>query len=699
MTVSSQTARNDYTGNGVTVLFPITFRFLNNTHLRVLRTVIATGVATELVLNGLGPTGYTVSGAGQPNGGQVTVNLAPASTERLTIMRNMPFTQLIDYIANDPFPANSHETGLDERTMENQQIREQVGRAIVLSPTVFGVSTELPGPDPLAPLVWSADGTRLENGDFTGTGDLLLRPDLSDGADPNKGAALVDWRRTATVGNQVRSVSRLLQANTKNVAEFLTNPGDPITASVLQTALDSFGPFGGILEVEDGAYSISTTVWVKYPVLIRCRAKSETTSNPNGTQASGITWNWTGANGGIMFFFCQQDILSVVGGTTTGQALVGGGMVGCKLYGKASGSAYAACGIWACSTQYMNFEVDCFGMSGEAILLDGGNGIISYNNEVNLHAIWGVDVGQQGMHGVRLRRFNSVSSTQNLIYCTGLLFNGDMVRCDDTDNNIVFHLHAANQNPGTGKAARFRNTGMAVNSDNNLIVYCNGNIHTESACKGNRVLHHNSEGAGITADTGGIIHWDAVDYVDGGLFETARFTMFDTLFVSAEQMGIVSVATRTLAALLYPSLDLPDAATSVTSFLRNGPLTWNDGQIFAIEPVLSCETAVAGNVRLNIRVSTVTQNSGSLATPEYSESFTVTPSAAAFVPSYVTCTLTTPQTFLRNQVLAVVVERAGTDGADSKLATVKLLGVNIYYRGTGPNSAGSGPYSVPGMGS
>lgn len=164
MTVQSPTARADYDGNGVTTTpFPVPFRFLRNTDIKVLRTVTATNVSTTLILDSLGPDGFSIVGAGNPSGGTVTVITAPAVGERLSILRNMPFTQRIDYIANDAFPAESHESGLDERVMENQQLLEVVSRAIVLPPQTVGVSNELPGPVALNLLRWKADLTGLEN--------------------------------------------------------------------------------------------------------------------------------------------------------------------------------------------------------------------------------------------------------------------------------------------------------------------------------------------------------------------------------------------------------------------------------------------------------------------------------------------------------------------------------------------------------
>lgn len=167
MTVTSTINRADYNGDGVSTQFSTVFRFLENNQLRVIRTVIATNVSTTLTLDSLGPDGYSVTGANLQGGGTVTVVTPPAGPgplqERLSILRNVPVTQEIDYIANDPFPAESHERGLDKLTMIVGQQAEVVDRAIVLAPGTSGVSTQLPGPVALNLLRWKADLSGLEN--------------------------------------------------------------------------------------------------------------------------------------------------------------------------------------------------------------------------------------------------------------------------------------------------------------------------------------------------------------------------------------------------------------------------------------------------------------------------------------------------------------------------------------------------------
>ena len=54
----------------------------------------------------------------------------PTNTETVVLRRAVPQTQAIDYIANDPFPAESHEEGLDRATMTLQQVQEELDRSI-----------------------------------------------------------------------------------------------------------------------------------------------------------------------------------------------------------------------------------------------------------------------------------------------------------------------------------------------------------------------------------------------------------------------------------------------------------------------------------------------------------------------------------------------------------------------------------------
>jgi hypothetical protein len=139
MTISSTTVRNSYSGDGSTTTFSYTFKIFQDSDIQVIIRS-ANGTETTKTIT----THYTVTGAGNSGGGSVifTSGNIPTSTETVVLRRNIPQTQSIDYIANDPFPAESHEEGLDRATMAIQQLQEEVTRSLKLSKTNTMTSTE-----------------------------------------------------------------------------------------------------------------------------------------------------------------------------------------------------------------------------------------------------------------------------------------------------------------------------------------------------------------------------------------------------------------------------------------------------------------------------------------------------------------------------------------------------------------------------
>jgi len=139
MTISSTTVKNSYSGNGTLDTFNYTFKVFADADIQV---IIRDASATETVKTLT--THYTVTGAGSASGGTIvfTAGNIPSATETVVIRRASPQTQAIDYIANDPFPAESHEEGLDRSMMAIQQLQEEIDRSIKLSRTNTMTSTE-----------------------------------------------------------------------------------------------------------------------------------------------------------------------------------------------------------------------------------------------------------------------------------------------------------------------------------------------------------------------------------------------------------------------------------------------------------------------------------------------------------------------------------------------------------------------------
>lgn len=139
MTISTTTVKNSYSGDGTTTDFDYTFKILADTDLTVIIRN-SSGTETTKTLS----THYTLSGVGSASGGTVTFTAGniPTSTETVVLIRDTVQTQAIDYIENDPFPAETHEEGLDRAMIVAQELQEEVDRSIKISRTNTMTSTE-----------------------------------------------------------------------------------------------------------------------------------------------------------------------------------------------------------------------------------------------------------------------------------------------------------------------------------------------------------------------------------------------------------------------------------------------------------------------------------------------------------------------------------------------------------------------------
>lgn len=136
MTIASTDSKISYAGNGSTTVFAVPFYFLANGDLRVVL-VDALGAETEQTYT----THYTLTGAGDPNGGSLTMVTAPASGKTLVILREPEIVQETQYVENDDFPASAHEKALDLLTMICQSLKEQIDRSVKVGITGGNPST------------------------------------------------------------------------------------------------------------------------------------------------------------------------------------------------------------------------------------------------------------------------------------------------------------------------------------------------------------------------------------------------------------------------------------------------------------------------------------------------------------------------------------------------------------------------------
>ena len=161
MTIATDTARTGpYTGNGSTTVFAYGFKVIDEAHLVVTLTVIATGVETVQTLT----THYTVSGVGAEGGGNVTMVTFPAATETLTISRAVTQSQPIDLLNRGSVQPETLETALDRNVQMVQDFDEAVSRTpkFVVSADLSSFDTGIPAPVASKAVAINAAGTGFD---------------------------------------------------------------------------------------------------------------------------------------------------------------------------------------------------------------------------------------------------------------------------------------------------------------------------------------------------------------------------------------------------------------------------------------------------------------------------------------------------------------------------------------------------------
>ena len=137
MTVSSLTVKNSYNADSTTTSFAYTFPIHSTSELTVILRA-ANGTETIQTIT----THYSIVDNGSA-GGQVNFVSAPATGNTVVLLRDTNLTQETDYIANDPFPAETHEAALDKITLQQQELQEELDRAIKISRSNDITSSEI----------------------------------------------------------------------------------------------------------------------------------------------------------------------------------------------------------------------------------------------------------------------------------------------------------------------------------------------------------------------------------------------------------------------------------------------------------------------------------------------------------------------------------------------------------------------------
>ena len=221
-----QTSSNVATGigNGVTTVFPVGYKFNEESDLVVLRIDDATSAAETLTLN----SDYTVQGAGNEAGGSVTMSAPLAVGKTLTITRIVDILQLTDLRNQGKFFAEVHEDSFDKFIMIMQQLFQAVGDSLQLNAArnrwdakgrrIINVGDPVDAQDAvtkswleayIAALLQTSIGpvqTAASVIIVAPNGDVFTLQDLANSTDPAKGAAIVGYKGDTVAAQLERSV-------------------------------------------------------------------------------------------------------------------------------------------------------------------------------------------------------------------------------------------------------------------------------------------------------------------------------------------------------------------------------------------------------------------------------------------------------------------------------------------------------------
>lgn len=241
--IQSETARQIFTGNGVTIAFPVTLDGWSQDYSDLAVYIYDSTVGGDPVLQTMG-TDYSFAGV------LLLMDTAPTVTQKVIVMLNKAGTQDVDYVENDTFPAATHEANLDKVVVLTNQLKDMIGRA-PLAPVNITGSALAGQPIEGGVLSWvSGKWAWLASA----TADLAANL-LSSSA--SLGSALVAYLADFT-GSVPRSLRDRLsdQVSVKDFGAV----GDGVTddTAAFQAALDAAD--GRVLYVGAGSFKITSTL-------------------------------------------------------------------------------------------------------------------------------------------------------------------------------------------------------------------------------------------------------------------------------------------------------------------------------------------------------------------------------------------------------------------------------------------------------
>lgn len=150
--INAISPRIRYIGDGVTTTFSYLFPIFEAQDISVYIDDI------------LQHSNYSINGAGNCNGGEITFNTAPQKGQIITLLRNLEIKRTSDFQESGAFRAKAINHELDYQIACLQQLNEQINRSVIFPPySQVQQSISLPIPQAGKALIWNDDASALCN--------------------------------------------------------------------------------------------------------------------------------------------------------------------------------------------------------------------------------------------------------------------------------------------------------------------------------------------------------------------------------------------------------------------------------------------------------------------------------------------------------------------------------------------------------
>lgn len=269
-----------YDGNGSTsTAYPFLFKVLDASHVK-------------LYLDGvLSSDAITVTGVGDDAGVDVTTSVAYASGVRVTLLREVPFSQETDLVEGGRLREESLEDALDYGVMQAQQLKAELGRTIKVAPG--GSGSTFP----------SATNSTIGQ---DSNGDLVSRTAVEQAAHLGLGSAVTDSAASAAAA--ASSEANAATSETNAAASEAAAEASNVNASAALLDLSSKSFPTTQIGKKSGEPNITSDVTINFPGggSLTLKASARPYAEPNAINAENVDVQ-----------YLIPDIINIINGDVT----------------------------------------------------------------------------------------------------------------------------------------------------------------------------------------------------------------------------------------------------------------------------------------------------------------------------------------------------------------------------------------------